>query len=495
MCLAPGLSWRPFPDTGKQTRRPHLRGETVENAGKGQRVVTRGVDRVPPLAIALPALAMLVVSAALMLWRVEPFVTWFYVFAWYPTLILLDALIALRTGHYTLLTRPRYAASLLFWSAALWYVFELINFRVQNWYYVFVPDDRLARWIGVTLSFMTVLPAIFLGERWLSARGVAERVRWRPLTIGRGSLFFLVGAGLLFVALTLAWPLYFFPLVWGALTLLLEPWNYWRDPDRSLLGDLERGRPDRLLRLVLAGLVIGFVWELYNIEARGKWIYTVPGLEGFKLFEMPVPGFLGFPVFALDCFVVYQSLVLSGVAVPWRDHRRIRPVRTAVACLTAMAFMVAVLLGMERWNIDSYTPRLADLWVLDDGEAERLRGLGYGDPFELARADPVTLARGMGIERGEAETRVAAARLVTHRGIGTRNARLLWEIGIRSIPELARADPNPTSAELRRRAGRSRAGAPARVGEWIRSARRVVGDREAGPDAGTVSPTRGTRSE
>ena len=29
------------------------------------------------------------------------------------------------------------------------------------------------------------------------------------------------------------------------------------------------------------------LWELLNSVARAQWIYTVPGLEGAKLFEMP----------------------------------------------------------------------------------------------------------------------------------------------------------------------------------------------------------------
>jgi hypothetical protein len=79
-------------------------------------------------------------------------------------------------------------------------------------------------------------------------------------------------AGLAMAALVLAWPRYCFPLVWGATTLLVEPWVYERSPGRSLLHDLEQGRPGRLLRLLAAGALVGFIWELLNIGARAKWI-------------------------------------------------------------------------------------------------------------------------------------------------------------------------------------------------------------------------------
>lgn len=441
-----------------------------------------------PLRVAVPALAVLVLSTTLMLARVEPFVTWYYIFAWYPTLALLDAGGAARSGRYYLLSRPRFAFSLLFWSAILWYVFELINFRVQNWYYVFLPTDRGVRWLGITLSFMTVLPAIFLGARWLRTQDVAESVRWPGLRVTAGRLTGLFVAGLLFAGLTLAWPRYFYPLVWGALTLLLEPWNYRADPQRSLLGDLERGRPGRILRLLLAGLAIGLIWELYNIEARGKWIYTVPGLEGFKLFEMPVPGFLGFPVFALDCFVAYQSLILARVAIGNGRAAAPRRARTVLAIAAGVVFSIFVLSGMERWTIDSYTPRLSGLWSLDSADRAALAEAGYRNPFQLAEARVDDLAGLPGAAHSEVREWVASARLATLRGIGTENARLLWQAGIRSVEDLARADPGRLAEELRRSADRPRAGSPPRVRVWVRSARATLGGAGANEPADSPDP-------
>ncbi len=124
-----------------------------------------------PLSLAIPALAFLVLASAGMLLEVEPFISFFYMSAWYPTLILLDSAVAARTGRYYLITRPRFALSLLGWSAVLWFFFEVINFRVQNWYYVSLPPDLPVRWLGIAIAFATVLPAIFLAERLLEGGG------------------------------------------------------------------------------------------------------------------------------------------------------------------------------------------------------------------------------------------------------------------------------------------------------------------------------------
>ena len=430
-----------------------------------------------PVLVALPAFLFLAVATLLMLRRVEPFVNCYYVSAWYPTLLLLDAAVAARTGRYYLLTRPRFAISLLGWSAVLWFTFELINFRVANWYYVFLPPDRAARWIGTTVSFATVLPAMFLAERWLAARGVLMGVRWHPLQLTRRRLngVFLAGVG--FAVLSLIWPRLFFPLIWGALTLLLEPWNYRRDPGRSLLGDLAARRPGRILRLVMGGLAIGFIWELYNIESRSKWVYTVPGFESFKLFEMPLLGFGGFPIFALDCFVVYQTLVLAGVAVAAersgdRGQTRRRTGRTVVSIAAAAVFSLAVLLGMDRWNTDSLRPRVQNLWIAGAEAKERLAATPYADLFELATADPQAVATAAAVPSDLAREWIAAAQLATLRGIGTDNARLLWESGIRSVADLAAADPARLSERLRRLTDRPRAASPPKVRVWVRASRR-----------------------
>ncbi|UCC49428.1 MAG: DUF4332 domain-containing protein [Gemmatimonadota bacterium] len=441
--------------------------------------IPSAAPRPRPVLVALPAFLFLAVASLLMLRRVEPFVNCYYISAWYPTLLLLDAAVAARTGRYHLLARPRFAISLLGWSAVLWFLFELINFRVANWYYVFLPPDRPARWIGTTVSFATVLPAILLAERCLATRGALEGIRWRPLRVTRRRLNGIFLAGVAFAVLSLAWPRLFFPLIWGALTLLFEPWNYRRDPRRSLLGDLAAGRPARLMRLLLGGLAIGFIWELYNIESRSKWVYTVPGFESFKLFEMPLLGFGGFPIFALDCFVVYQTLVLAGVAVAAersaeRGPPRLHVKRTVVSAAVAVAFSLAVLLGMDRWNTDSLRPELQEFWVAGAEARERLAATSYADLFELAAADPQAVATAAGVPPTLAAEWIAAAQLVTLRGIGTDNARLLWEAEVRSVADLAATNSAQLSERLQRMTDRPRAASPPKVRVWVRAAGRAV---------------------
>ena len=431
----------------------------------------------------------------------EPFSAWYYHFAWLGTLLIGDALVswtggAGRPGRFLLLDDAARTASLLFWSAVLWLFFEAINLRIRNWYYVMLPRETALRWTGEALAFATVLPAVLVAEAALNGFGLARGRRWRALRVDERRLRALPLLGAVMFILPMIWPRYFFPLVWVALAPILEPFVYRRAPERSLLADLERGRPGRLLRLLAGGAAIGLLWELFNIGARTKWIYTVPGFaEAPRLFEMPVLGFFGFPPFAVGCFVAWQALIVARVAaghglenVPEstrsgardRDpthppavghagaHRAYRIAAHAAAAYAA----IVVLAAMDRRTVDSLRPRLELLHNIGLTAAAHLRDAGY-DVFRLAAARPPDVAiriRGVVVSDSAAAAWIRAARLATFRGIGAEHAAALARAGIATPSQLARSDPDSIARALtgpldhRTRATRARV--------WIHAARR-----------------------
>src|SRR5438128_3442872 len=238
-------------------------------------------------------------------------------------------------GGDSLLARPRELAGMLWWSAVIWFLFEAINFRLRNWYYVFLPANLIERWAGITVSLATVVPAVLLPERLLDRLGVWHRLESRPVALRPHDLRFAFPLGCATLGATLALPRYLHPLTWGAIWLIAEPLLYRTDPALSLFGDMRRGEWGRVARLLVAGLAAGVLWEAFNAHARGKWIYTVPFLEHLKVFEMPVVGFLGFPFFALEVWSLYHLLAA----------------RTRWAPVLASALLaVLVLVGMDRWT-------------------------------------------------------------------------------------------------------------------------------------------------
>ncbi|PYP46742.1 MAG: hypothetical protein DMD42_03775, partial [Gemmatimonadetes bacterium] len=231
------------------------------------------------------ATAAVVLIAVLLLrvYEIPPVPTWFYVLAWYPTLIILDEVVVVLSGE-SLLARPRELAVMLWWSAVIWLLFEAIN------------------------SLATVVPAVLLPERVLDRLGVWRDLRSRPFALEPRHLDIAgwVGWGLLVAVLI--FPRYLYAITWGAVWLIAEPLLYRRDPERSLFADIARGSWGRIARLMAAGLFAGALWESFNALARGRWIYTVPFLEHWKIFEMPLVGFIGFPFFALEVWSLYYLL-------------------------------------------------------------------------------------------------------------------------------------------------------------------------------------------
>src|SRR4029077_7838287 len=151
------------------------------------------------------AVIALIAAAVLLSYGIPPVPTWFYVFAWYPTLVALDQGVVLLGGE-SLLARPRDLVLMLWWSAVIWFLFEALNFRLQDWYYVFLPVRRLDRWLGITISLATVVPAVFLGERLLDRLGVWRDLRWRSVPLEPRHLPIVVGTGVGLLAAVLAFP-------------------------------------------------------------------------------------------------------------------------------------------------------------------------------------------------------------------------------------------------------------------------------------------------
>ncbi|HOW27484.1 MAG TPA: hypothetical protein PK876_03140 [Elusimicrobiota bacterium] len=238
----------------------------------------------------------------------EPFATWFYNFAWWSYILVIDGLVYRRRGESLLLSYPRRFLLLAAWSSVLWFLFEALNFRLNNWFYVGLPSSSVARWIGYFMAYATVVPALFETMDCLDAAGFVrdKESKYKLSSRVRGRVW--GGVGIVLLVLPMIWPRYFFPLVWGGFAFLVEPWNE-RWGQRGLWADLREGRLRRVILLLWSGLICGGLWEFWNFWARAKWEYSVPFVGSLKMFEMPVLGYLGFPVFAVECFIMTMAVV------------------------------------------------------------------------------------------------------------------------------------------------------------------------------------------
>ena len=268
-------------------------------------------------------LLIMIVSESATLLRVEPFYSWNTPIAWTGFILFADGVVFRARGDSWLRSAPREFTLIALVSIPSWLIFEAFNLRIHNWNYTGLPENVALRQFGYAWSFATITPAIFEAAELIgAARGTDRPVRVAgrardsrepgahrsdpaPPT-GPSVLSVLAGALMLvspFVASS-ANAQYLAAPIWLGFIFLLDPINA-RLGAESLWVDVREGRYDRLVNLSIGGLLCGVLWEFWNYWAGAKWHYTVPIMERWKIFEMPLPGYFGFPPFALECLTIY----------------------------------------------------------------------------------------------------------------------------------------------------------------------------------------------
>ncbi len=250
-----------------------------------------------------------------------------------------------------MLDRPRYFAFLFPLSAVFWWFFEYLNRFVQNWHYVGGENfDAWEYFWYATLPYSTVLPAVLSTREWLSTFFVFDltqlrkfsRVRRKDAKEGRkagtlnhgdtearrGPLFSpvlrvsvspwfnsfifatsrLCATTILFLsALALVgigvFPNHLYPLVWIAPLLILVSLQMLQKKEHIFSG-IERGDWHLVITSALAALICGFFWEMWNYYSLARWEYSIPFVNRFHIFEMPILGYAGYLPFGMTCAAI-----------------------------------------------------------------------------------------------------------------------------------------------------------------------------------------------
>lgn len=245
---------------------------------------------------------------------------------WLGYCLTVDALVFIRKGHSLLTRNPGAYVSLFFISVPAWWLFEVINWRTQNWYYVGENLFSGAEYFLLSsLSFSTVMPAVFGTAElagtfpWINKMKCALRITLTPATL---ITLFIIGC--IMLALMLIWPVYFFPFVWLSVYFILEPFNV-RLKNRTLLQYIAVGDWRPVLALWVGCLICGFFWEMWNFYSYPKWIYRIPFFDFLHIFEMPVLGYFGYLPFSMELFALYHLTIRLLKPFMNQDYIQISP--------------------------------------------------------------------------------------------------------------------------------------------------------------------------
>jgi hypothetical protein len=266
--------------------------------------------------------AIVILIAELLLFSGNQFVShWFTPIIWTGYIFLADAFVFRIVGRSLLTTDRVELLIIVAVSIASWWLFEFYNaprFWTSDlelwWHYHNLEPNPYLRRFGYDWAFATIFPALFLTAQLLALTLFKKLRRFGSLQFSTATLYILVLTGTIGVTV----PLIFIsdwlaPVVWLAFIFLLDPINYLRGWP-SITADLREGNYRRLLSLLSGGGLCGILWEFWNYWAISRWTYTVPFAGNIKIFEMPLLGYLGFPPFAVECWVMYiffRSLLTS----------------------------------------------------------------------------------------------------------------------------------------------------------------------------------------
>jgi hypothetical protein len=206
-------------------------------------------------------------------------------------------------------------------SAVFWWFFEYLNRFVQNWHYSGADYPSVTYFTLASLSFATVLPAVLSVHEWLLTfsrlRAFLARDGFRKLSGGPAAAwgtFLLCSAGLLLLGV---WPDHLFWLLWVAPLGMILAVQALGGRRSVMLQSLAAGRWGAVAVAALAGLFCGFFWELWNYCSLARWVYTIPWVDRFRVFEMPILGYAGYLPFGWLCVVVGDAVLDA----PWAGSR------------------------------------------------------------------------------------------------------------------------------------------------------------------------------
>ncbi len=259
-----------------------------------------------PAVRAAAGLALIAAGWGCSLAGLEPVRRYWFQLVWFGYILAADGAVLARTGSSLLSGNSRRLAALAAVSAAFWWLYELENQHLRNWFYV--GDERLsplARVLLDTVAFATVLPA--LAESRDLLRSFVRLPDPPALALPRRTAASATGAGLACAVLLWYFPDQTFPLVWVAPLLVLDGLAALRSRP-SALALVRAGRAGPVLLVALAGLATGVLWELWNEGAVPHWSYRVPYVGSAKVFEMPLLGYLGYLPFALVADAVWRTV-------------------------------------------------------------------------------------------------------------------------------------------------------------------------------------------
>ncbi|MBI9061311.1 MAG: hypothetical protein JEZ14_04950 [Marinilabiliaceae bacterium] len=222
-------------------------------------------------------------------------------------------------GHSILGDKPWNLVWMACCSAFAWGYFEYLSFYVGvNWYY---PEaariSTLAFYVYAIVGGGVLVPFAFEGYMLLNSfKALGRRYSFGPkITLSKPVQTGAMVISLLSIFLITYFPNILFPMVWLGPVIILSVafdmiglWTPFRPIARE-------GNWTPLALIGFAELIIGLIHETVNFFSAfhhpfstivpGYWIYSVPYVDRFYVFEMPFEGLFGYLPYGIYNWIIW----------------------------------------------------------------------------------------------------------------------------------------------------------------------------------------------
>ncbi len=237
-------------------------------------------------------------------------------------IIFFDGIVYYRTcGRSIINDRPQTLIAIAVCSIGGWAYFEYLNFFVkENWYYPAGDMISTEQFIIYSLlgssALLTIAFELYMMLETFPRLAV-KYTQGPKVVVGKSIWKIILFASLLIMFLISLFPNQFFFFIWLvpllAFLAVLEILDIW-----TPFTPMRKGNWTPLLLMCLTYLIQGFFHEMWNYFSAehlangeiltynpGFWMYSVPYVNDFHLFEMPILGFFGYLPFGLYCWIAW----------------------------------------------------------------------------------------------------------------------------------------------------------------------------------------------
>ena len=246
--------------------------------------------------------------------------------------ITLDGIVYKLTGGKSIMSQnPREIIAIGIASIPGWITYEYLNFYLEeNWYYPaggLIPNTQFVLYAFLGASGLMPMAFEMYTLFNVSTSFRNKYILGPKIKAGKWTKIFLLLASFVGMFVTGLFPDNLFFLIWLApptiLAITLEELGIWT-PFRPIA---EKGNWSPFLLFTLTYLVVGAILEAQNYVSAAHlahgvfdysfnpsyWQYSLPYVEKFKVFELPILGYFGYLPFAIYCWIwwIFFSYLLN----------------------------------------------------------------------------------------------------------------------------------------------------------------------------------------